>query len=142
MYQILYFPDSLNNELNVLCTSYIMVSLFTNRKSSKVSTIKRASYRLSHNFSSSPSPWCLAFDLSLGVFSVPGIYIDPYVYDDVYICLLVNSYFHTSNMYSGYNILGIQGPNISFPHNFTKTYAFKTSTLFWIQLGKIFPYIQ
>ena len=29
------------------------------------------------------------------------------------------------------DIFGTQGPNISFPHNFTKKYFFKTSSCFW-----------
>ena len=54
-------------------------------------------FRLSHIFSSSPRPWCLASGLCSGVFSVPGIYVETYVYDDVYVSVLMTSYFRASD---------------------------------------------
>ena len=44
-----------------------------------------------------PSAECLASGLSLVVFSVPGIYVETYVYNDMYVCLLMTSYFRTSD---------------------------------------------
>ena len=37
-------------------------------------------------------PWCLPSGLCSVLFSVPGIYVETYVYDDVYIRLLMTSY--------------------------------------------------
>ena len=54
-------------------------------------------------FSSSPRPWYLAAGIGLGTFLVPGIYIETYVCDDKYV-----------------QLLGPEGPYISFPHKFTK----------------------
>ena len=74
-----------------------------------------------------------------GIFSVPGIYIETYVHDDMYVQLLITLYVRTSEKLSGKDILGPEGPYISFPQNFTKKYFFQKFDLFLIQLGEIFP---
>ena len=48
---------------------------------------------LSIFYSYSPRPWCLASCLCLGVFSVPGIYVETYAYDDMYVRILMTQYF-------------------------------------------------
>ena len=50
-------------------------------------------------FFSSPSPRCLVSGQRLGVFSVPDIYVETYVYDDMYVRLLMTSYFHMSERF-------------------------------------------
>ena len=39
--------------------------------------------------------WHLEFGLRSGVFSIPGIYVETYVYDDLYVRVLMTSYFFT-----------------------------------------------
>ena len=53
-------------------------------------------------FSSSYRPCCLVDGLCLGVFSVPGIYVEAYVHDDVYVRVLVVLYFVLLNIESTY----------------------------------------
>ena len=48
-------------------------------------------------FYSSPCMWRLASGLHLGEFSVRGIYVETYVYDDVCVHVLMTSYFRTSD---------------------------------------------
>ena len=50
---------------------------------------------LSHIFSSPHWLWCLESGLCLGKISVPGIYVETYLYDDVYVHLLITSYLRT-----------------------------------------------
>ena len=47
-------------------------------------------------FSPSPCPWYLESGVRSGVSSVPEIYVEIYIYDDVYVRLLMMSYFRTS----------------------------------------------
>ena len=48
-------------------------------------------FRLSHIVSYTPWLRCMASDLCLSVFLVPGIYIEIYVYDDRYVHILMAS---------------------------------------------------
>ena len=61
-------------------------------------------------FSYSPRPWCLSSGLRLGVFSVPGICVDTYVYDDVYVRVLMTSYLRTSDHRVRKPYIGSLGP--------------------------------
>ena len=140
MYELLSHPSSTTNFLNGSGSSYIMGFLFTNRKSSKVSTVKRAPHRLRIIFSSSPLSWCLSSDLRSGVFSVQEIYVEIYVYVDVFERVLMTSYFVFLTISSGNHILRTHCLYISFPHNFTKKYLKKLQLyMFRIQPDEIFP---
>ena len=52
---------------------------------------------LTHIVSSSSCLWDLGPGLCLGAFPVPVIYVETYTYDDVYVRILMESYFCASN---------------------------------------------
>ena len=95
--------------------------LYTPRDSIQIiDSQKGPPFIINHIFSVSPRQRFLVYGLRSGVFSVPGIYIETYAYDDVYVRLLMKSFFCTSGRFPGNYILGTQVPNISFPRKFTK----------------------
>ena len=83
----------MTDALDRLGLSYIMGFIFTNIKSLKVSTVKSPPTDLDIFFTSLILTQCLVTYLRLGVFLVPDIYVETYVYDDVYVRVLMTSYF-------------------------------------------------
>ena len=65
-------------------------------------------------------PWCLASGLCSVLFSVPGIYVETYVYDDVYVRLSMTSYLRQKSHHVRQPYIGSSKSDFSFRHNFTK----------------------
>ena len=83
-------------------------------------------------------PWCLAYGMCSVLLSVPGIYIETYIYDDVYVQLPMTSYLHQNFHHVRQPYIRSSGSTISFPHDFTKNIFFQKFDLFLKQLGQIF----
>ena len=74
------------------------------------------------------------------LFYLPGIYLETYIYDDLYVQLPMTSYLCQNFHPFRYPYIGSSGTNfIYFPHNFTKNSFFQKFDLFLKQLGRIFP---
>ena len=59
--------------------------------------------------------WCLASGLCLVLFSVPGIYVETYLYDDVYKQLPITSDLRQKYHPVRYPYIGSSGANYFFP---------------------------
>ena len=69
-------------------------------------------------------PWCQASGLCSVLFSEPGIYVETYVYDDVYIRLPMTSYLRQMSHHVRQPYIGSSKSDFSFRQNFTKKYFF------------------
>ena len=119
-----------------------MGSIFTNIKSLKVSTVKSPPTDLDIFFTSLILTQCLVTYLRLGVFLVPYIYVETYVYDDVYVRVLMTHIFVILTIELGSHRLGYKVKNILPPITSPKSTFFKTSMLLRIRLSEIFSNSQ
>ena len=103
--------------------SSIIAFLHTQRKFSR-SQSEWGPFTLRNIYPSSPQTCRLTFGMCSDEFSVPEIYAETDLYDDVYVSVLMMSYFVLLTISLGNHILGIQGPINSCPQNFTKYYSF------------------
>ena len=85
----------------------------TLKKQLKSQQSKGWPFILSHIFS--PQSWCLVSGLCLCVFSVPGVYIETYLYDDMYIRIFITKTILLLVIDSGNHIYSPQVKNNSFP---------------------------